>query len=295
MGASVKQQEGAVLESRTVPRRAASRPERMVLTARDQQLVKWVYDAPLATREQLQRLFFTPAGRSLAQRRLTLLYRNRYLDKLPGRAVNALDVYRLSRRAFRGLRLLREMCPQEAIRPRPIAEAKVDHALDIASCKVALIISCQAAGFALPVWLREDELSERMQATGILPDAYFQIARPGPGRPTTASFFLEVERSGKSEKALEQKIRRYGDFYYGGKYETAFGTKALRVLVLFGSDYGMNPQRQIERCLMIARRLEVTMLRFATLDTFLSCPAARLLAEPIWHQPRDEVLSALFG
>lgn len=270
------------------------RSERMQLTDRDRAVVRWVFEAQVSTREQLQRLFFTAAGRSLAQRRLTLLYRNRYLDKLARRPVNAPDIYYVSRRASRGLRLLRQWDMAEIAQPRSIPSAKVDHTVALVDCRIAFVQAARMMGYTLPVWFREDQLVGRMEAHGIIPDAYFQLVRTGTEGERKSSFFLEVERSAKSDKALEQKFRRYGDLYYGGAYEAQFGARALRVLALFGSDYGINPQRQIARCLAIARRLDVTMLRFATLEAFLSVPPERLLTQRIWYQPKDEGLSALF-
>ena len=52
---------------------------RVVLTQRDIQIINWVAAARLATREHVQRLFFSRGSRSRAQQRLTLLYRLRYL------------------------------------------------------------------------------------------------------------------------------------------------------------------------------------------------------------------------
>lgn len=74
---------------------------RMLFTRRDGQILSYVLKMGPVRRDHLQRLFFTPGAASRCQRRLTLLYQNRYLDKLAGQPVNAPDVYFISRRCTR--------------------------------------------------------------------------------------------------------------------------------------------------------------------------------------------------
>ena len=63
-------------------------------------------------------------------------------------------------------------------------------------------------------------------------------SRAPPGRtqrrrtPPTVDFALGCEVSEKGDRALKQKYANFGAYYYGGKFEQDFGTKALRVLVL---------------------------------------------------------------
>jgi len=275
-------------------RRRPARPESMQLVERDGAVVRWIYDVHLATRQHVQEGFFSEGGRSRCQRRLTLLYRNRYLDKLPDQPVNAPDIYYLSRRATNGLRLLRTQSPEEPIRPYRVRSGLVQHTLDLASCRLALERACAAVGYTLSGWLTPRELNKRMSESGILPDGYLKIARPTLDGSRTAAFFVEVERSGKSALFLEEKIARYRDFYYGGGYERVFGTKALRVLVLIGSDYGLTPQRQITRYVSVCDRLGVTIFRFAPLATFLAEEPGYLLHTPIWQQPGEVQRRALF-
>jgi len=166
--------------------------------------------------------------------------------------------------------------------------------LDIASCHIALLRACNASGYSLKGWLKEEELLEPMNDAGILPDAYFQIVRPTDDGPKTSGFFLELERSAKSRETLEERFKRLGDFYYGGRYEAIFGIKALRVLFIVGSDYGLNPEGQIKRLSAICEQLGVTFLRFAPLETISSYEAEQLLFSSIWRQPKEEKLVALF-
>lgn len=276
-------------------RRLPPVPEPMAFVQRDLGIVDWVYTAQLASREQMQQLFFTNGGRSRCQRRLTLLYRNRFIDKLPDRPVNTPDIYYISRQSVRGLRLLRSLHPEEPIKPRRVRAQRVEHVLAVAGARIALRKACAAAGYSLTQWLGEEDLLARLAQAGFLPDAYFQIQRPSGVGQKTANFFLEVERSGKAEQALEERVRRYGEFYYQGRYESAFEARALRVLFLVGGDYGINPQRQIEKLAAICQRLEVTFFRFASLEQFLDQQGSDLLLAPIWRRPEGGECCSLFG
>ena len=62
-------------------------------TRRLEAILQTVLAYRVVDREIVQRLHFTPAGRSAAQRVLTNLWRSRYLDKLDGRSVNERDVF----------------------------------------------------------------------------------------------------------------------------------------------------------------------------------------------------------
>lgn len=276
------------------PRRRPPRAESMLLMGRDQEVVEWVHQARVATREQVQRLFFTARGRSRAQRRLTLLYRNRFLDKLPDPPLNEPDVYFISRHAVQGLRLLRTLHPEQDIRPRRVHPRAVLHTLEIGNCQIAITQACEASGFKLLEWLDEGDLAVKMPEAGFMPDAYFRIERPTPEGPKKSSFFLEVERSGKADISLERRFQHYGDFYYGGEYERIFENRALRVLVLVGDDYQLNPERQIAKLVKLCRRLEVGITRFAPLQQVLGLNPEFLLHARLWSHPQEEGFCSLF-
>ncbi len=269
-------------------------PGHQWLTPRDIEIVRWVHGAHIATREQVQKLFFTNGGRSRCQHRLTLLHRNRYLDTVQRSSPNHPNIYYLSRRSVNGLRLLRSIYTEETVKARAVSQIQIQHTLDIGSCHIALIKACNATGYSLRFWLGMDALAKHIQTAGFIPDAYFQICRSTEDGEKMSGFFLEVERSGKSEQALEKKFRLYGELYYQGLYEAQFGTKALRILFLVGSDYGINPQRQIEKLIKICNKLNVTIFRFAPLKDFLALEPASTLFADIWRQPKEDRLSGLF-
>src|SRR2546427_3689084 len=79
------------------------RLRRFTPTARDMEIVCWVRTVGVATREQIQKMFFGPAARSRCQNRLTLLFHERYLDRYPDRTRNQPDVYFISRHSVNGV------------------------------------------------------------------------------------------------------------------------------------------------------------------------------------------------
>ena len=264
------------------------------LTQRDTDIIQWVHSARIATRQQIQRLFFTEGGRSRCQYRLTLLHRNRYLDVVPRKSSNEPNLYYISRRSVNGLRLLRTLRPDGDAKPHSVPMVQIQHSLNIASCHIAVVKASAGADYSMRFWLNSDALSKYMVDVGFLPDGYFQIARATHDGEKLSGFFLEVERSGKSQQALEKKFRLYGHLYYEGYYQARFGTNALRVLFLVGSDYGINPQRQITKLEAICQRLNVTIFRFCPLDRFLNERPDRIFTAEIWHQPNSDELCSLF-
>jgi len=265
--------------------KSRKRLARMVLTERDKKIVAWVNTTGVTTRQQVQTLLFDPGSRSRCQRRLTLLFRNRYLDRLARRGAAVPDVYCLSRRSMNGIRLLRAS-GVDVSRLRPPSSARLQHVLDIVSCRVQITRGCADAGMQLLNWLGERDLVDLIATEGILPDAYFRVARNDTsGNEKKSSFFLEVERSGKSDRAIREKFRRLGSFYYDGRFLDRFDGKSLRVLFLVAADYGIEPGRRIERLVELAGAVRVTFLRFATLNEFLDASAQEALTTPIWRQP----------
>lgn len=268
------------------------RSDRMVLTERDVEVVRWVRSAGVTTREQIQRLLFSDGGRTRCQHRLGLLVAHRYLDVLPGRSLNEPAIYYLSRRCTKGLRLLRRLDHDDSVEPFHIARVRVDHTLGIARVRIALVQAAAASGFDVPVWEPEAAIAVRTEPFGLLPDGYLHLARQGQDRPRFP-FFLEVERSSKSRAALEERFRRLGDYFYNGHYEAAFGERALRVLFVVAAEYGIRPATQIQKCTEICERLDVTFVRFAPLSQVLACPPEDLLFTPMWRQPGQETAVAL--
>jgi hypothetical protein len=271
------------------------RKDSMWLTARDVEVVRWVYEARVTTREQVQRLFFTGGGRTRCQHRLALLLDHRYVDRLEGRPKSAPDVFFISRHAVRGVRLLRTLGVDDPLNLQAVAPEGLQHRLDLMACKAQLTVATRATELLLDGWRDEQELVSVMGDAGIVPDAYVQVVRSTADGEKRSPFFVEMERSDKSERVLREKFQRYGAFYYGGEYERRFGVKALRVLVLLGSAYGILPERRCEKLAALAAETNVTFLRFAPLETFFALPPAEALSAPIWRRPGKSDLVSLIS
>src|SRR6266849_2741166 len=83
------QQPPSMNELRLPRYQRVSQPPRMVLTARDQEILRQVYLFRLMTREQIERLLFPPdhgqdhfTKTSKARKRLKLLYQHGYLERI---------------------------------------------------------------------------------------------------------------------------------------------------------------------------------------------------------------------
>lgn len=274
--------------------RKKKRNRAFIPTARDREIVRWVSLVGVTTREQVQKLLFGPGSRSRCQHRLTALYRNRYLDRLADRAANMPDVYHLSRRSYNGIRLLRAEGSDSLCRLAHLSPATLQHTLDVVSCRAQITRACLNLGLSLCRWMDERDLQETMLRSGIRPDSYFQVARITPEGEKRSAFFLEVERSDKSERALRDTFRRYGLFYYGGRFEEAFAGRALRVLMLIADSHGIRPERRIERLVGLAEEADVTILRFAALAAFLSVSPDDALTAEMWRRPGQTASSAVF-
>jgi hypothetical protein len=274
---------------------ASAKRKRIAITRRDDEIVHWVRSVGVATREQVQKVFFGPAARSRCQHRLTLLFRERYLDRYPDRTRNRPDVYFISRRSVNGVRLLRANGVTDPIPKKRVSSLRLQHTLDLVSCRAQVTRACRESGATLETWLSADELFKEMAPTGLLPDTFFRLCRGAAGSEKRSSFFLEVERSDKTERTLSEKFRRYGDFFYHGAFERKFRARALRVLVLIGSDYGITPEHRVAKLAALAERERVTFLHFAALPAFLALPPSDVLLEPIWRRPSSQELVPLFS
>lgn len=272
----------------------ATRLRRFRPTERDIEMVRYTWEAGLATREQLQQLFFSEKNRSRAQTRLGLLRGHGYLEQLPGRWPNEPAVFVVSGRAARGLRLVQSLDDAKR-RPWPVSSARLRHSVAIADCRVRFTLACRQPGHDMVRWLAEEELRPITAALGIVPDAYLQVERTTPQGPRRSGMFLECEISEKSEKALRQKLLNLGMYYYSGEFERAFSSKALRVLVLVKPEAGTSGRRLVSRITRLGAALGVTLLRIAELETFLQLKPEETFYEPIWSQPGVDGLVALFG
>lgn len=260
------------------------------LTPRDERVIRLIANFGMATVKQLTLLEFGDGNRSRAQTRLFRCRQAGYLDILPGRSPNEPAVYVVSRRGLRQLDLANGL----AGGVRRISRPRLHHDLAVGDCRVQVVRATREPGVALLRWVSESDLRPITLAHGILPDAFFQLARRAEGASPKSSYFLEVEVSEKGESALRQKLTNLGAYYYGGRFEQDFGTKALRVLFVVKPEPGASAERLVRRMTNLATQVGVTFVRIAPLNTFLSIPPAELFLRPVWNQPGVDGFVALF-
>jgi Replication-relaxation len=265
------------------------------LTERDRQLIELVFQCRALCDDHVQVALFSPGAASRCQRRLTLLYQHRYLDRLPRRAVNDRAVYLLTRRSLAGNRLMREQHGEEEFRRRLVRLGALQHLLAVNEFRVRVSRACRDLGWALGLWQSPEDLALSLAGARLVPDAYFQIRRRVDGQIKTAAFFLELERASKSREVLRTKLRRYGQLYYGGDYQARFGTRALRLLVVFDRDEGPRAADRLSLAADEARALGVTIARFTDLGQLRGLSPQEVLLRPLWQTPASNAPAALFS
>lgn len=211
----------------------------MVLTDRDNDIVRAVADLRFMTRDQISRLLFPALAESVCKRRLTLLYHGGFLDRLhlPVAAAygSSKAVYYLDQA---GVRLLWQQ--QRLTIPWRRRDGKreiffLDHTLDINDVCVAVTLTSRRHNLDLE-WLDERELRRRGvverfrghdgRRTVILPDAYFALGREG----LADGFALEVDRATVPEKRMRARMRGYGEWAASGSYRSKLPTQSFRVI-----------------------------------------------------------------
>lgn len=270
--------------------RTLRRPRPFSLTPRDERVIRLIADFGMATVKQVALLEFGEGNRSRAQTRVFLCRQAGYLDVLPGRTPNEPAVYVVSRRGLRHFDL--EDRPTGGL--RRTARRRLHHDLAVGDCRVQVIRATRVPGVDLLRWRTEAELRPTTLVHGLLPDAFFQVTRKAGDASPKSSYFLEVEVSEKGETALRQKLTNLGAYYYGGRFQQDFGTKALRILVLIKPEPGASIDRLVQRMTKLAAQVGVTFVRVAPLQDFLSIPPTETFVRPIWSQPGVDGFVALF-
>lgn len=225
----------------------------MQLTDRDLDILEAVGEYRFITREQLQRLFFTPASASAAKRRLSLLYNHAFVERthVPVRnAYGALrTVYSLDRGGAQMLARERRWEPAGDWRRRDgEREATfLDHTLDCNDVRVAFTLACRRRGLDLQ-WTDERELRRRNvverirgrdgDTVTLIPDAYFTIG----ACEEVDGFCLEVDRGTVTQKRMRARIRAYGKWATSGGYRKHLPARSLRVIFAV-TDNGRDAER----------------------------------------------------
>jgi hypothetical protein len=262
----------------------------MVLTTRDIAIVRSVFEMRFLTREQIQRLAFSPSTASYCKRRLALLFHHGYLDRKFIPAVGSFGsqkaVYCL---APKGARLLaHELKVFIGWRPRDTDRELyfLQHTLSSNDFRIYVTLASQRLGLSLD-WtdertLRRREMKDQVsdprrkgERLTIVPDGYFRLG----DEPEQAAFALELDRSTVEEKPFKTKVRAYGEWKRTGSYAKRYGTDSLRVLFVIGST--ARDRHRLERAKRWCEAEGGRSLFWFADGTELS--EGNVLTEPIWH------------
>ncbi len=101
----------------------------------------------------------------------------------------------------------------------------LDHELEISFFHIALNRFCEQNGLTL-YWQQSD------LKRGIHPDALFALTND----KGTYYFFLEIEKTKKTESALIKKLARYAEYYDTDQCEKDWGFRKFRVIIVQKND-----------------------------------------------------------
>lgn len=264
---------------------------RRKLPTRCKEIVAFVFEHRRATAAQLRRRFFRPGAASRMRHWLAVLRRERYLEHCARRSLSEPAICKIGGRSYRGLSLLRGMHGDAAVRRRLAAYVQDEHFALITECYVAIWEAVGAAGWELRSWEDAIDLRPRTARDGIVPDAHFCIGRPDGSR---AAFFLEVERTAKSELSLRRKLEQHRRFFRSGRYEEIFESRSLRVLFVLAASERTRIDPANRLCEM-AERLGASFVCATTVNNVKSATGKELLFSAVWHRAGRQGRYALFA
>ncbi len=219
----------------------------MQITERDLFILDTISAYRLLTREQIQRLLFTPTGTTACKRRLMLLYQAGLLGRIPLPVRNAYGAARMVHYIeSAGIRLLAAHRGEAPDRPAPTpnstSETFLEHTVGAADVRIAFELACRelAYGFA---WIDETRLrrdgvrlrvaeTPSAPATSIVPDGFFTITAGG----ITDGFAVEVDRATVGEDRMRRRFRSYGHWAANRLVPSGLTCDSLRVLIVVTND-----------------------------------------------------------
>lgn len=274
------------------PRSARRRSLRLRPTPRYYALVDLLYRYRCLTDSQIQFALFTPGNASGCQRTLTRLTRAHWIDRLPRRSINEPYVYTLSAKSTVGNRLMRDKYGVEAFKVQMFKPGPLEHFLAVNDLRLRVEQACQAPGWNLDHWARPEELAQLFgRAFPLIPDAYFRVSCHDGEAHRVSGHFVELQHALKSHRALLSKWERYRTLFQ----HAGFVNRSMVVLVVFTNEQAISADSRIQSALKQAERINVSFVRFASLDAIRAASLREFLTAPIWWQPGQTQAVALFG
>jgi len=217
----------------------------MRLTDRDKRVIEWVYLFRFLTGDQIRLLEFENASKTACQRRLSLLYHNKYLSAIqkPTHAGygSSKRVYCLSQRGKEVISFMHDgMDPKNIKWNKKNNQVEIyflEHTLAVNDVRVAFTVSARSLGYELK-WIPEWELKalkEKVRdpenpgkSLAVTPDGYFILK----GEGKVARFFIEADRATETNRRWKDKIRGYVEYVNTGQYYKRYKAESLRVLTI---------------------------------------------------------------
>lgn len=264
---------------------------RLVLTDRDREIIRVVYQFRFLTSNQLTEKFFS--SKSKADRRLRELFDHGYLDRIDRPTVSGKSelIYALWKKGAEILCAQHDLSKSELnwkssrnnIRPD-----RIDHELEVVSFHLAMDKSVKSTSSIS--WLfwqdrREivsnktwDLLNAGENKSGklkLIPDAFFGLQTP-KGKTV---FFLELDRGTESPRVFRQKLLIYQIAFERGLIQKETGLKAFRVLIIV-------PHEQRLKVLLNPANTNYPLLFWST--PIENLRRQNILTESIWVHAKSE-------
>lgn len=265
-------------------------PPPLQLTERDIRILDAVSAYRLLTREQIQRLWFSPTGTTACKRRLMLLYQGGLLGRTPLPLRNAYGasraVYYIDRAGIEVLKLRGGEAPAHPVlTQQPASEFFLEHALDTADVRISFELACRERSYPF-AWidetrLRRDGIRLRMVETSsaptaaIIPDGFLTITAGG----ITDGFAVEVDRATVTEERMRRRFRAYGAWAAGTALHPALVCDSLRVLIVVTND--ARDRHRVDRLKGWAEAEGGRSLFWFTGRDALS-PGNNIIESPVW-------------
>lgn len=301
-----------ITKTSRLPRfRRVSAPPGMVLTDRDREILRQVYQYRMMTREHVEHLLFSPENgqdhftrTSKVRERLKLLFQHAYLERIPVPVRPGTwawqPVYRLGRKGAKMLAAELGITVGKLAywgrgddrdhRATEVSALFIRHTLAINTVRVAITRAAAAAGYRVETWLddatlKQAEMRDYVMVTAlpgalarkaVIPDAYF-VLHLGERR---AHFLLELDRATMTNRRWKTRVLAYREYVRSGKYQERYGTRSLRILTVTTT-----PERLENLRATTAKAGGKDLFWFTTLS---EVTPESVLSAPIWRLASDE-------
>jgi len=254
----------------------------LVLQPRDRAILEQVYEYGLLTGEEIQQL----SGFGCATRRnirLRALFDHAYLDRkfLPTLNGNAKVLYFVGSKGASVIAETLGMDPpavnRRIRRVREMKEMFLLHRLQVNRTRLTFSSAMnRSPEIRMELWKPEPELL----GVRLIPDGYCRYFY----REQLWSFFLELDRSTESHRRIQAKAHEYLKFGLSGEYQSHFGLKFFRVLLVTLNE---------KRLSNLKRLIEKTTDKIFWLAAFEEISPETVLFGRIWRRPNKDGLFAL--